>query len=178
MSKQSNSWLWTIKMAWRDSRSNRSKLFLFVAAIIVGVAAQVAITSFRVNLNESIESQAKELLGADLEVERNAPFQEELQAVLDSLGGEVSTALEFNSMALFPKNGNTRLSQISAIEGDFPFYGDLVTEPASAAHTFQENGTALVDEPVMRLFELEPGDSVKIGQLTYEIGGTLIKIHT
>ena len=28
-------------MAWRDSRSNRRKLFLYMAAIIVGVAAQV-----------------------------------------------------------------------------------------------------------------------------------------
>ncbi|WP_020403261.1 ABC transporter permease [Gracilimonas tropica] len=176
MSKRSNSWVWTLKMAWRDSRSNRSKLFLFMAAIIVGVAAQVAITSFRANLNQSIENQAKELLGADLEVERNAPFQDELQAVLDSLGGEVSTALKFNSMAYFPLNGNTRLSQISAVEGSFPFYGELITEPASAAQTFQQNGTALVDEPVMRLFELEPGDSVKIGQVTYEIGGTLIEI--
>ena len=168
--------LWTVKMAWRDSRSHRSKLFLFMAAIIVGVAAQVAITSFRSNLNSSIENQAKELLGADLEVERNAPFQEELQAVLDSLGGDISTALEFNSMAFFPKNGNTRLSQISAIEGDFPFYGDLITEPASAAQTFQTNGGALVDEPVMRLFDLQPGDSVKIGRVTYEIEGTLIEI--
>jgi len=168
--------LWTVKMAWRDSRSHRSKLFLFMAAIIVGVAAQVAITSFRSNLNSSIENQAKELLGADLEVERNAPFQEELQAVLDSLGGDISTALEFNSMAFFPKNGNTRLSQISAIEGDFPFYGDLITEPASAAQTFQTNGGALVDEPVMRLFDLQPGDSVKIGRATYEIEGTLIEI--
>lgn len=168
--------LWTVKMAWRDSRSHRSKLFLFMAAIIVGVAAQVAITSFRSNLNSSIEHQAKELLGADLEVERNAPFQEELVAVLDSLGGEVSTALKFNSMAFFPKNGNTRLSQITAIEGNFPFYGVLVTEPSSAAQTFQTNGGALVDEPVMRLFGLQPGDSVKIGQLTYEIAGTLIEI--
>ena len=168
--------LWTVKMAWRDSRSHRSKLFLFMAAIIVGVAAQVAITSFRSNLNSSIENQAKELLGADLEVERNAPFQEELQAVLDSLGGDISTALEFNSMAFFPKNGNTRLSQISAIEGDFPFYGDLITEPASAAQTFQTNGGALVDEPVMRLFDLQPSDSVKIGRVTYEIEGTLIEI--
>lgn len=171
-----NSLLWTFKMAWRDSRSNRSKLFLFMAAIIVGVAAQVSITSFRANLNSSIESQAKELLGADLEVDRNAPFQPELQEVLDSLGGDVSTALEFNSMAFFPENGNTRLSQISAIEGGFPFYGDLITEPASAAKTFQENGSALVDEPVMRLFDLQPGDSVKIGQLTYKIEGAIIEI--
>lgn len=168
--------MWTFKMAWRDSRSNRSKLFLFMAAIIVGVAAQVSITSFRANLNSSIESQAKELLGADLEVDRNAPFQPELQDVLDSLGGDVSTALEFNSMAFFPKNGNTRLSQISAIEGGFPFYGDLVTEPASAASAFQENGSALVDEPVMRLFNLQPGDSVKIGQITYKIEGAIIEI--
>jgi len=147
-----------------------------MAAIIVGVAAQVAITSFRANLNTSIESQAKELLGADLEVDRNAPFQPELQEVLDSLGGEVSTALKFNSMALFPKSGTTRLSQITAIKGGFPFYGDLVTEPASAAQTFQQNGGALVDEPIMRLFELQPGDSVKIGQITYKIEGTLVEI--
>lgn len=147
-----------------------------MAAIIVGVAAQVSITSFRANLNSSIESQAKELLGADLEVDRNAPFQPELQEVLDSLGGEVSTALEFNSMVFFPENGNTRLSQISAIEGGFPFYGELITEPASAASAFQENGSALVDEPVMRLFNLQPGDSVKIGQLTYKIEGAIIEI--
>lgn len=147
-----------------------------MAAIIVGVAAQVAITSFRDNLNTSIENQAKELLGADLEVERNAPFQPELQEVLDSLGGEVTTGLGFNSMAFFPKTGNTRLSQITAFEGNFPYYGDLVTEPASAADVYQENQSALVDEPIMRLFGIEPGDSVKIGQVTYKIEGAIIEI--
>jgi putative ABC transport system permease protein len=175
MSNQKSMW-WTFKMAWRDSRSNRSKLFLFMAAIIVGVAAQVAITSFRANLNTSIESQSKELLGADLEVERNAPFQPELQAILDSLGGEVTTGLEFNSMAFFPGTGTTRLSQITAFEGDFPYYGDLITEPAEAAELYQKNQSALVDEPIMRLFGVEPGDSVKIGQVTYKIEGAIIEI--
>jgi putative ABC transport system permease protein len=168
--------LWAFKMAWRDSRSNRAKLFLFMAAIIVGVAAQVAITSFRDNLNSSINNQAKELLGADLQVERNAPFQPLLQEVLDSLGGDVSTALKFNSMAYFPKNGNTRLSQITALEGDFPFYGKLITEPESAAFTFQKNHTALVDEPIMRLFGINVGDSVKIGLTTYRIEGAILEI--
>ena len=54
--------IWLLKMAWRDSRSNRAKLFLYLAAIIVGVAAQVAITSFRENLNKSVNEQSKELL--------------------------------------------------------------------------------------------------------------------
>ena len=165
--------LWITKMAWRDSRSNRKKLFLYMAAIIVGVAAQVAITSFKENLNTSINEQAKELLGADLEVERNSPIQPEVIAYLDSVSEDHSTALAFTSMALFPENGATRLSQITALEGDFPYYGTLKTTPPEAATTFQSRNGALVDAPIMMQFGLEPGDSVKIGFVTYEIVGAL-----
>ncbi len=170
------SWKWVFNMAWRDSRSNRRKLFLYMAAIIVGVAAQVAITSFRVNLNESIDNQAKELLGADLEVERNAPLQPELIAYLDSLSSDQSEMLGFSSMAYFPKNGNTRLSQISAMEHGFPYYGIIETNPPEAANQFIDEFAALVDEPIMIQFGLEVGDSVKIGLTTYEIIGAIIDI--
>ena len=97
------SWIWIFKMAWRDSRSNRRKLFLYMAAIIVGVAAQVAITSFRVNLNQSINDQAKELLGADLQIQTSAVLDNELADYLDSLSSEQAKMIEFNSMAFFPK---------------------------------------------------------------------------
>ena len=171
-----NKLAWIFKMAWRDSRSSRQKLFLYLAAIIVGVAAQVAISSFRENLNDSINEQSKELLGADLEVEKNEPFHDELEAYLDSLGGERSDALSFTSMAYFPKSGTTRLSQITALEGDFPYYGELKTNPASASSTFQDHKSALVDEPILLQFGLEPGDSVKIGLVTYQISGALQEV--
>lgn len=169
-------WSWVFKMAWRDSRSNRRKLFLYMAAIIVGVAAQVAITSFRVNLNASIDDQAKELLGADLEVERNAEFQPELQAYLDSISEEQSKMLAFTSMALFPKTGATRLSQISAMERGFPYYGVIETNPANAADRFLDEYGALVDQTILTQFQLEPGDSVKVGFLTYKIIGGIEEI--
>jgi putative ABC transport system permease protein len=171
-----NKVFWIFKMAWRDSRSNRKKLFLYLAAIIVGVAAQVAISSFRENLNDSINEQSKELLGADLEVEKNSPFHDELEIYLDSLGGERSDALSFTSMAYFPKSGTTRLSQITALDGDFPYYGELKTDPQSASDTFQKTSGALVDEPILLQFGLQPGDSVKIGLVTYEISGALQEI--
>ncbi len=169
-------WSWVFKMAWRDSRSNRRKLFLYMAAIIVGVAAQVAITSFRVNLNSSINDQAKELLGADLEVERNAEFQPELQAYLDSIAVDQSNALGFTSMALFPKNGATRLSQITAMESGFPYYGEIETIPADAANNYLDEYGALVDQTILMQLELEPGDSIKVGFLTYEITGAIVDI--
>ncbi len=167
------SWSWVFKMAWRDSRSNRRKLFLYMAAIIVGVAAQVAITSFRENLNKSISDQSKELLGADLEVERNAPFQPELLAYLDSISSEQSKMLAFSSMVLFPETGTTRLSQISAMEDGFPFYGHIQTNPAEASDTYLDEFGALVDEAILLQLGLSPGDSVKVGYVTYPIIGAI-----
>lgn len=169
-------WNWVVKMAWRDSRSSRRKLFLYMSAIIVGVAAQVAITSFRVNLNQSISNQAKELLGADLEVSRNAPFQKELQLYLDSLSSDQARMLSFNSMAYFPKTGIARLSQIMALEPEFPYYGTIETAPAEAAFNYTARHGALVEQATLLQFGLEPGDSVKVGLVTYEIVGAIIDI--
>lgn len=167
---------WTWKMAWRDARSNKKRLFVYISAIIIGVAAQVAITSFRGSLNDTINNQSKELLGADLEVETEQPFPDLLQAYFDSLGGEQATITEFPSMVLFPKNGNTRLSQVRALEGNFPFYGNLETIPAGAAASLATDTSALVDESLMTQFDIEVGDSIKVGQVTFPVSGAITKV--
>ena len=41
-------WLW--KMAWRDSRGGRKRLLMAIAAISVGMAAFIAITTFDANV--------------------------------------------------------------------------------------------------------------------------------
>ena len=59
-------WVW--KMAWRDGRHNFSRLFLFMAALITGIAAVVAISSLNYSLQEELDRNAKELLGADFRI--------------------------------------------------------------------------------------------------------------
>lgn len=168
--------LWTWKMAWRDARSNKRRLFVYISAIIIGVAAQVAITSFRDNIDETITNQSKELLGADIEIESNRPFTEETQAYFDSLGGEQSSIVEFASMAYFPKTGGTRLSNIRALEGGFPFYGTLETQPAGAVEKVRAGHAALVDQILMRQFNIKVGDSVRVGDVMLPIAGTILKV--
>jgi len=163
-------------MAWRDARSNKKRLFIYISAIIIGVAAQVAITSFRDSINYTINNQSKELLGADLEVETEQPAPEPLKAYFDSLGGEQATITQFPSMVLFPKNGGTRLSNIRALSGNFPFYGKLETNPARAAGTFQKDTTALVDQTLMTQFGIEVGDSIKVGKVTFPISGAITQV--
>jgi putative ABC transport system permease protein len=164
---------WLFKMAWRDSRRNRSRLFLFVSSIILGIAALVAIYSFGYNLREDINAQAATLVGADLVISGNKPADKSLQPLLDSLGTERSQERNFASMVLFNKSGDTRLVQIRALQGNFPYYGSIETTPTSAAKSFRAGQYAIVDAALMQQYKARLNDSIKIGNLTFLIAGVL-----
>ena len=166
---------WLLLMAWRDSRRNRSRLFLFISSIILGIAALVAIYSFEYNLRKDIDSQAKSLLGADLVIETNKTVKEEAKPLLGSLGKERSEERAFASMIYFPKNQGTRLVNVRALSGEYPYYGEIETSPAAASRTFRLGKSALVDKTLMLQFDVKPGDSIKIGELTFLIAGVLNK---
>jgi len=162
-------------MAWRDSRRNRSRLFLFISSIILGIAALVAIYSFEYNLKKDIDSQAKSLLGADLVIETNKTVREEAKPMLMKLGDKRSEERAFASMIYFPKNQGTRLVNVRALSGEYPYYGDIETSPATASRTFRLERKALVDKTLMLQYDVNPGDSIKVGELTFEIAGVLNK---
>ncbi len=166
---------WLLKMAWRDSRRNRSRLLLFISSIVLGIAALVAIYSLGDNLRSNIDDQAASLLGADLEVSGNKALTGKDKAFIDSLGIKRSEERSFASMILFPKNGGNRLAQVKALQGDFPYYGELETVPAAAGKAFRSKKEALVDQTLMLQYEAKVGDSIKVGEVTFAIAGILKK---
>ena len=166
---------WLLLMAWRDSRRNRSRLFLFISSIILGIAALVAIYSFEYNLRQDMDGQAKSLLGADLVIETNRTVKKEALPMLMSLGGELSEERTFASMIYFPKSQGTRLVNVRALKGTYPYYGEIETDPISASRAFRDGQEALVDKTLMLQFDAKVGDSIKVGELTFLISGVLNK---
>ena len=65
---------WTWRMAWRDSRNQRQRLAIFSLAIVAGIAALVAIHSLKASLESGIATQAKSLLGSDVQISSRQPF--------------------------------------------------------------------------------------------------------
>ena len=122
---------WTWLMAWRDSRASRRKLLFFSCSIVLGIAALTAIGSLGRNLERAIAEQAKSLLGADLVIGARHPFTAEEDTLFREIGGEQSREISFSSMIFFVRSQGTRLAQVRALEGAFPFYGRLETEPAT-----------------------------------------------
>jgi putative ABC transport system permease protein len=161
-------------MAWRDSRRNRSRLLLFISSIILGIAALVAIYALGDNMRREIDQQAASLLGADLQIGSNRePAANGIQFT-DSLGGQRSEERNFSSMAYFPKGGGSRLVQVRALQGAFPYYGELETEPVPAGRTFRNSQSAVVDQTLLLQFGAKAGDSVQLGNLRFRIAGSLV----
>ena len=167
---------WPLKMAWRDSRKSKGKLMLFILSISLGIAALVGITSFRENLLQEIDNQAKSLIGADIEVKGNQPLPDSLMLAFYELAPEMSREVYFASMVYFPSTDGTRLAQVRALSGKYPYYGSIETVPKDAADRFQKGKFALVDEKLMIQYNVEIGDSVKVGEGKFKIIGRLQKI--
>ncbi|MBZ9786693.1 ABC transporter permease [Psychroflexus sp. CAK57W] len=164
---------WLFKMAWRDGKASGRKLTLFMASIVLGIAAVVSIQSFGENLKDTIALESKALMGADFKIDSDDPPNERVLQIMDSLGGPKAKEIKFASMAAFPQHEATKLMQVRGIEGGFPFYGELETQPVSAASSYQKDGAALVDATVMLQLGIQPGDSIKIGKVTLPIAGAL-----
>lgn len=163
---------WLFKMAWRDAKASRARLLLFMASIILGIAAVVSIQLFSQNLAENIQRQSKSLMGADFIIDSNELPNERAQAIIDSLHPDASE-INFVSMVAFPKNNGTKLVRVRGLQGNFPFYGILETEPVTAATSYQASGGALVDATLMLQYNLHPGDSIKVGEITLLILGAI-----
>jgi putative ABC transport system permease protein len=165
-----------LRMAYRETRGSRGRLSLYMVAITAGVASLVAIGSFRSNVTDSVRNQARTVLGADLELRARNEFPDTIATLVDSLatsGKAITRLVDFGSMVLAP-SGNSRLLNVRAFEGGFPYYGTITSEPASAWSTFQESRSAVVDQAALVYLDATVGDTLAIGEARFEIAGFLV----
>ncbi len=169
-------WVW--RMAWRDGRRNFSRLFLFAASLITGIAAVVSLDSFNHSLQNDIDRNAKELIGADLSVNGDKKFPEDLKTIFDSTGLQQASEADMASMVLFLHNRQSRLIRLVALTGQFPFYGKIETLPLDAYTKLsaQGGGYALLDETLASQFAVSSGDSLRLGNRTFTVAGVVQRI--
>jgi putative ABC transport system permease protein len=165
-----------LKTAWRDARRQRSRLLLCALSIVFGVAALVAVDSFSANLTGAMDNEAKALLGADLQLSSRSGFGEREEAIFDSIGGEQARETRFASMAYFPKTEQTRLVQLRALGGGFPFYGKFETQPAGANPAQMDEPVIVLDTLLMVQYGLVVGDTVRLGNTDFEIIAELLNV--
>jgi putative ABC transport system permease protein len=157
-------------------------------AVTAGVAALVAINSFTQNLRVSVAEQARALLGADLSFRSGRAFPPRVEALLDSLiapdsgagrlarSGRRALQVSFVAMAYVPRTTGVRLVQARAVAGGYPFYGEIVTQPAGRWRALERQNGVLVDPVLLTALHAELGDTLALGNGRFPILGTVLNV--
>jgi putative ABC transport system permease protein len=166
------------RLALREMRGGLKGFYIFLACIALGTGAIGAVNSVSRAITTAIASQGQELLAGDIRFElnnREASGQE--QAFLQSLG-QVSLSTSLRSMARKPDGSDQALVEVKAVDGAYPLYGTLQSDPPSPLSELlaPRDGSAygaLVAPLLAERMGLKPGDRLLLGKATLVITGTV-----
>ena len=165
------------RLAWRESRTARRRLLLYMSSISFGVAALVAIDSFSANVTRSVHDQSRALMGGDLSVTSRQPFTRTVDSTLQTVarreGILVERSTNFPSMVVNPKLLTTRLVEIRAITPGYPLYGAIVSAPADAWGALHRGRNLIVDRGLLITLGAAVGDTLTLGNAAFRISGVI-----
>jgi putative ABC transport system permease protein len=172
------SWL---ALAARESRGSAGRLVFFAACLSVGVAAVVAVAGLSRALDTGIQTQARQLLAADLAVESRRPIADEVLAAIDALPGADRTGvLELPSVVSVPGSddapgtpGRSLLCELKAVEPGYPYYGVVTTEPARSLAELLDGDHVVVGPELLTRLGTSIGESLRVGEGLFTIAGTI-----
>lgn len=163
-------------LAWRESRTARRRLLIYMSSISLGVAALVAIDSFSANIIQSVKDQSRSLMGGDVSFNSSKPIPPAVDSLFDSLtrhGLSFARVTTFPSMAVVPRTSGTRFAQVRGVTDNYPFYGGVVTEPAGRWPLLRQGANAIVDPSLLTSLNARVGDTLRLGFGTFTIVATI-----
>ncbi len=160
----------------RESRGSGGRLIFFVVCLAVGVAAVVAVAGLSSSMDGSLRAKARELLAADLVVESRQPLPDELSRWMpsDARRADIREMVTVVAAGSGPSAGTSRLAELKVVDGDYPFYGKLETEPARALGELLAGDATVVAEELLGQLELSVGDALRVGGVDFRIAAVLL----
>lgn len=166
----------------RESRGARGRMAFFVACLAVGVAAVVGTGSLVHAVESAVSSNARKLLAADLALESRSPLPDAVTALLpsgdDDAAGRTTRVIELVTMAAAAdgaSSGRSRLVELRAIDGVYPYYGDLVLDPPGSLDTLLDDESAAVGPELLSALGLDVGDAITLGGARFRVATRVLE---
>jgi len=162
-----------LKLLWRQWKAG--DLGILLLSTFLAVAIVTGLGLFTNRLSGAIKTQSNKLLGADLVMEANEPFNFDLIEVPDAINSTVAT--EFRSM--LSSGEQFQLCDVWAVDGAYPLKGELKVsnEPYGDSIPITNGpapGEIWPDSRVLFILGVSLGDDVEIGETKLRIGRVLV----
>ena len=167
-------------MVRRELRAAARRFGFYGGCMAIGIAVVVTLHALREAVDESVDLQSREMLGADLRLASRDPFGPALRAALAPIEEAAlqppTRVTRLGSMALAVESGRSRLVDLLAIDGEYPIYGEVWTKPARQWGRFGERpGTVFVDSTLLLQLDVEPGERLRLGDREFVIEAAVVK---
>jgi putative ABC transport system permease protein len=167
-----------LKLALRELRGGLSGFYIFLACIALGTGAIAAVNSVSRAITGAIATQGQALLAGDVRFElNNREATPDERAFLDGLG-KVAVSTGLRSMARLPDGSQQALVEAKAVDGAYPLYGTLVTEPARPLSDLlgeEANVYGAIAAPLLlERLGVKVGDEMLLGNARIRITATLV----
>lgn len=164
----------------RESRGSGMRLVFFILCLAVGVAAVVAVSTFSSGLETGVRREARSLLAADLAIRGRQPVDPAFLAAVDALpDAERTDVMEMLTVVAVPSPseedtpGASLLTELKAVDGEYPFYGELELRPSARLADLLDAESAVVGPQLLERLELDIGDTLRIGGQSFTIRGVV-----
>lgn len=173
----------TWRLARRELRGGLRSRFrgfrIFLSCLLLGTAAIAAVGSVSSSIEEGIRSEARTLLGGDLElrIHHRPATPEQRRWLADS--ARVSEVVTLRAMASRTDGTDRRLVELKAVDEAYPLVGTVTLESGRslAEALAQRDGVygLVAVESLLKRLSLAVGDPVTIGNATFRITGILTR---
>lgn len=150
---------------------------LIVVSITLGVGSVIGIHSYKDNTANAIKREAKSIMGADIALQSPQEITKTAENLVKTTlpkGSETSASIQFLSMISNESGEENSLSFIKAVETNYPFYGEMKTEPEAAYRNLKPN-QVLLDKSLVENLKLKIGDRVRLGDSLLVLAGFVVK---
>ncbi len=169
--------LYAFRLARRELRGGIGGLRVFVAALVLGVAAIAGIGSLAASLAAGIGGNAKALLGGDVEAVLAYRPADPAERAFLAHSGRVSEIATLRAMARTRDGRRQSLIELKVVDPAYPLYGAVSLSPAQplAAALARRNGQlgAVADSAILDRLGVKIGDTMRIGAATFELRGAI-----
>jgi putative ABC transport system permease protein len=167
-------------MLRRELRSVGRRFVVYGGCMAIGIAVVVGMHSLGQAVSDAVDLRARELLGADLRLESRDGFGAAIATPLAEIERQAlappTRVTRLGTMALAESSGRTRLVDLLAIEGVYPLYGEVWTEPEDHWQELHRvPGHVFVDSSLLLQLDLSIGERLRIGGESFEIAGAVRK---
>ena len=173
-------WAVAWRLARRELRGGTRGFRIFLACIVLGVAAISGVGSLAEALRAGLAGNARALLGADVElrVAARGATNDQLAWLRDN-SETLITVREMRTMAYAAASPARTLVELKGIDPAYPLYGSVTLSPpiplAEALEVRDGAPGAVAEKTLFARIGLAVGDRLRVGDAEIEVRATIVR---